>query len=59
MPEHVRRVRRKRRVKRVRTGRLKITPAFLAICVGSLLLGFGFGWILLTSGPQAYRSWRE
>src|SRR5438270_111129 len=59
MPEHVRRVRRKRRVKRVRTGRLKITPAFRAICVGSLLLGFGFGWILLTSGPQAYRSWRE
>src|SRR2546421_1335473 len=59
MPEHVRRVRRKRRLKRVRTGRLKFTPALLAICVASLLLGFGFGWILLTSGPQAYRSWRE
>src|SRR5947207_11133309 len=59
MPEHVRRVRRKRRVKRVRTGRSRFTPALLAICAASLLLGFGFGWILLTSGPQAYRSWRE
>jgi tetratricopeptide repeat protein len=59
MAEQVRRVRRRRRVKRVRSGRLKFTPVRLAICFGSLLLGFGFGWVLLTSGPQAYRSWRE
>lgn len=59
MAEHVRRVRRRRRVKRVRSGRLKFTPVRLAICFGSLLLGFAFGWVLLTSGPQAYRSWRE
>jgi hypothetical protein len=38
---------------------LQFTPARLAICGVSLLLGFGFGWMLLTSGPQAYRSWRE
>jgi hypothetical protein len=24
-----------------------------------MLLGFGFGWVLLTSGPRAYRGWRE
>lgn len=59
MAEHVRRVRRKRRVKRVRNGRLEFTPARLAICGASLLLGFSFGWIILTSGPQAYRGWRE
>jgi hypothetical protein len=59
MAEQVRRVRRRRRVKRVRSGRLRFTPARLAICFGSLLLGFGFGWVLLTTGPQAYRSWRE
>lgn len=59
MAEQVRHVRRRRRVKRVRSGRLKFTPVRLAICFGSLLLGFGFGWLLLTSGPQAYRSWRE
>src|SRR5256885_764846 len=55
----VRRVRRRRRVKRVRSGRLRFTPARLAICAASLLLGFGFGWMLLTSGPKAYRGWRE
>jgi thioredoxin-like negative regulator of GroEL len=38
---------------------LRFTPTRLAICTASLLLGFGFGWMLLTSGPQAYRSWRE
>jgi hypothetical protein len=59
MAEHVRRVRRRRRVKRVRNGRLKFTPARIAICVASLLLGFGVGWMLLTTGPRAYRSWRE
>ncbi|HEY2139817.1 MAG TPA: tetratricopeptide repeat protein [Chthoniobacterales bacterium] len=59
MAEQVRRVRRKKRVKRVRTGRLKFTPALLAVCVASLLAGFGFGWFLLTSGPEAYRGWRE
>jgi predicted Zn-dependent protease len=59
MAEQVRHVRRRRRVKRVRSGRLQFTPARLAICGVSLLLGFGFGWMLLTSGPQAYRSWRE
>src|SRR5438067_6593768 len=59
MVEQVRRVRRRRRVKRVRSGRLKFTPARLAICAASLLLGFGFGWMLLTSGPKAYRGWRE
>jgi predicted Zn-dependent protease len=59
MAEHVRRVRRRRRVKRVRSGPLKFTPVRLAICAASLFLGFGFGWMLLTSGPKAYRSWRE
>ena len=59
MAEHVRRVRRRRRVKRARSGPLKFTPVRLAICAGSLLLGFGFGWMLLTSGPKAYAGWRE
>src|SRR5438477_1210991 len=59
MAEHVRRVRRRRRVKRVRSGQLKFTPARLAICAVALVLGFGFGWTLLTYGPQAYRGWRE
>jgi lipopolysaccharide biosynthesis regulator YciM len=59
MAEQVRRVRRRRRVKRPRSGYLRFTPARLAICAVSLLLGFGVGWLLLTSGPQAYRSWRE
>src|SRR4051794_10725821 len=59
MAEHVRRVRRRRRVKRVHSGRLRFTPARIAICAASLVVGFGFGWILLTSGPQAYRGWRE
>lgn len=59
MAEHVKRVRRRRRVKRARTGPLKFTPARLAICAASLLVGFGFGWLLLTSGPNAYRGWRE
>ena len=59
MAEHVRRVRRRRRVKRVRSGQLKFTPARLAICAASLFLGFAFGWILLTYGPEAYRGWRE
>src|SRR5947207_716601 len=59
MAEHVRRVRRRRRVKRVRSGRLRFTPARLAICAVALVFGFGFGWTLLTYGPQAYRGWRE
>ena len=59
MAEHVRRIRRKRRVKRVRTGRLKFTPARLTVCGVSLLLGFVFGWVLLTYGPKVYRGWRE
>src|SRR5256714_13185202 len=59
MAEHVRRVRRKRRMKRVRSGHLRFTPARLAICAASLVLGFVFGWVLLTYGPQAYRGWRE
>lgn len=59
MGEHVRRVRRKRRVKRARGGHLTFTPARIAICAASLLLGFGFGFALLTYGPQAYRGWRE
>ncbi|HEY8835430.1 MAG TPA: hypothetical protein VIM09_07570, partial [Chthoniobacterales bacterium] len=59
MAEHVKRVRRRRRVKRVRSGRLRFTPARLAICGASLLLGFLLGWVLLTYGPQAYRGWRE
>src|SRR6266404_5949593 len=59
MAEHVRRVRRRRRVKRVRSGRLKFTPTRVAICGVSLLLGFVFGCVLLTYGPQAYRGWRE
>src|SRR3954469_18857298 len=59
MAEHVRRVRRRRRVKRVRSGQLKFTPTRLAICAASLFLGFAFGWILLTYGPEAYRGWRE
>jgi hypothetical protein len=59
MAEHVRRVRRKRRVKRARGGHLAFTPARLAICAVSLLLGFAFGFLLLTYGPQAYSGWRE
>jgi predicted Zn-dependent protease len=59
MAEHVRRVRRRRRVKRVRSGRLQFTPARLAICAASLVAGFALGWVLLTSGPKAYRGWRE
>jgi thioredoxin-like negative regulator of GroEL len=59
MAEHVRRVRRRRRVKRARSGRLQFTPARLGICAASLLAGFALGWVLLTSGPKAYRGWRE
>src|SRR2546423_1918592 len=59
MAEHVRRVRRRRRAKRVRSGRLKFTPVRLAVCGVSLFIGFLFGWVLLTYGPQAYRGWRE
>ena len=59
MAEHVRRVRRRRRVKRARSGRLQFTPARLAICAASLIAGFALGWVLLTSGPKAYRGWRE
>lgn len=59
MADQVRRVRRRRRVKRARSGQLRFTPARLAICGAFLLLGFGFGWVLLTSGPKAYRGWRE
>jgi hypothetical protein len=59
MAEHVRRVRRRRRVKRVRSGQLKFTPVRVAICAASLFLGFVFGWVLLTYGPQVYRGWRE
>jgi hypothetical protein len=59
MAEHVRRVRRRRRVKRARTGRLQFTLARVAICAASLLVGFALGWLLLTSGPKAYRGWRE
>src|SRR4051812_4789460 len=59
MAEHVRRVRRRRRVKRVRSGRTQFTPARIAICAVSLVAGFFVGWVLLTSGPEAYRSWHE
>src|SRR5688572_5958601 len=59
MAEHVRRVRRKRRVKRARGGHLTFTPARIAICAVSLVLGFSFGFALLTYGPQAYSGWRE
>ena len=59
MAEQVRRVRRRRRVKRVRSGRLHFTPARIAICAASLLVGFGVGWFLLTWGPQAYRGWHQ
>lgn len=59
MAEHVRRVRRKRRVKRARGGHPTFTPARLAVCAVSLLLGFAFGFALLTYGPQAYTGWRE
>ena len=59
MAEHVRRVRRKRRVKRARGGHLTFTPARIAICAASLVLGFSFGFALLTYGPQAYNGWRE
>jgi predicted Zn-dependent protease len=59
MAEHVRRVRRKRRVKRVRSGHLTFTPTRIAICAAALVLGFSFGFALLTYGPQAYSSWRE
>ncbi|HEX4629586.1 MAG TPA: hypothetical protein VH188_01345 [Chthoniobacterales bacterium] len=46
-------------MKRARGGRLKFTPARVAICVAFLLVGFTFGWVLLTYGPRAYRGWRE
>ena len=59
MAEHVRRVRRKRRVKRARGGQLTFTPARIAICAASLVVGFSFGFALLTYGPQAYSGWRE
>jgi Tfp pilus assembly protein PilF len=59
MAEHVRRVRRKRRVKRARGGHVTFTPARIAICAASLLLGFTVGFALLTYGPQAYTGWRE
>ena len=59
MADNVRRVRRKRRVKRARGGHLVFTPARLAICAASLLMGFSFGFALLTYGPQAYTGWRE
>jgi thioredoxin-like negative regulator of GroEL len=59
MAEHVRRVRRKRRVKRARSGNLTFTPARIAICAAALVLGFSFGYSLLTYGPQAYSRWRE
>jgi hypothetical protein len=59
MAEHVRRVRRKRRVKRARPGHVSFTPARIAICAGSLVVGFSFGFALLTYGPQAYNGWRE
>jgi predicted Zn-dependent protease len=35
------------------------TPVRIAICAGSLVLGFTFGFALLTYGPQAYNGWRE
>ncbi len=38
---------------------MQFTRARLAICAASLLLGFFFGWVVLTYGPQAYRGWRE
>ena len=59
MAEHVRRVRRKRRQKRARGGPFTFTPARIAICAVSLVLGFSFGFALLTYGPQAYSGWRE
>lgn len=58
MAEPLRR-RRKRRVKNPRVGRFTFTPARIAICAGTLLLGFGVGFVLLTFGPRAYRTWRE
>jgi hypothetical protein len=59
MAEHIRRVRRKRRIKRTRSGRLVFAPARIAICAASLVVGFAFGFALLTYGPQGYRGWRE
>jgi thioredoxin-like negative regulator of GroEL len=59
MAEHVRRVRRKRRVKRARGRHFTFTPARIGICLASLVLGFAFGFALLTYGPQAFSSWRE
>ena len=59
MAEHVRHVRRRRRVKRARGRHLTFTPARLAICAAALVLGFSFGFVLLTYGPQAYSGWRE
>lgn len=59
MAEHVRRVRRKRRVKRARGRHFTITAARIGICLASLVVGFAFGFALLTYGPQAFSSWRE
>ena len=38
---------------------MQFTPVRLSICASALLVGFLFGWVLLTYGPQAYRGWRE
>ena len=59
MAEHVRRVRRRKRVKRARGNYLVFTPARVAICAVFLIAGFGFGYALLTYGPQAYGRWKE
>lgn len=59
MAEHVRRVRRKRSPKRVGSGNQTFTPARMAICAAALVVGFGFGFALLTYGPRGYSSWRE
>ena len=58
MAQHVRRIRRKRRIRTPGLGE-HLTATRLAICTGALILGFAFGLLLLSYGPQAFSEWRE
>lgn len=57
MRRQIRRIRRRRRTTQARAP--VFTPVTAAISAGALILGFAFGFALLTYGPAAYNSWRE
>lgn len=59
MAHEVRRVRRKRRVRSVRPGGVRIFSARGGLYAVAVIAGFLLGYLLLTSAPRAYRSWRE